>query len=775
MHENLEELNFIERFNQRLDNWVKVPHYDDPEHQIKAEIIHILATILLVMGLVSLTITPFVYTNLFQGVGITIGLMTLVFLVRFFNRRGHTQISAMLLIGIVWVFDILIVLFSGGFRSHILSSLISIVIIGGLILGEMYAFYMAGITITAYFVLFLIDTQGLTPNILINLNPISLILLNSTNLILAATTLILVMLRNKHNIRELVLEGKILVEANQDLELSNQTRKEEISLLRQNENRLKSALMNIPYPTMLHADNGEILLVNDAWLESSGFVSENLPRFKDWLDHLFRDNSTQILAILDSLARGEDSKHEGFFDILKKSGESLRWYTRWTKLPPLKDGRTLILTTATDMTKFISMESALRETEESLSTLSLVTNDGLWDWDLLTDRVIFDPHYYTMAGYEVNEFPHQLEEFRKRVHPDDVEDVFNQAEAHLNGESDRFNVEFRFLQKDGSWLWVMGRGKITEQDANGNPLRFVGTHTDINAQKDIEEKLNTYQLQLEDVVEARTQELNERITEVERLNIALTNILDDYQAANERLSILRDNLSVANEELESLTYSLSTDLLKPILSIQEKASYLIKKTSPDLNKKELDTLQGILANAELVNQQINDLVRISQLSQQELQITDIDPVELIKKVLKSYDKEIKEYKIKIIIKDLPPCRADRDLLEIVFDNLINNGIKFSSEQKTPEIQIGYQPDQYADRVIYYVQDNGVGFNPEDKNLVFNKFQQLNNQEHQQGNGIGLTLVKLIVNKHNGSIWAESDEGKGATFYFDLPSPVEGDS
>jgi len=426
---------------------------------------------------------------------------------------------------------------------------------------------------------------------------------------------------------------------------------------------------------------------------------------------------------------------------------------------------------ATDMTGLLSMESALRESEETLSVYALVTNDGLWDWDLETDYVFFDPRYYTMAGYEINEFPHQLEEFRKRIHPDDVEKVFSQAEKHLKGDIDRFIVEFRFLQKDGRWLWIMGRGKITEQDANGNPLRFVGTHTDISAQKAVEERLSEYQLQLEDVVADRTQELNERITEVENLNIALTNILDDYQAANERLSSLRDNLSAANQELESLTYSLSTDLLKPVVSIQDTAGHLLKKKSKDLKGEDLDAIQDIQTSAELVNRQIEDLLRISQLSQQDLHLEEIDPAKIVKQILKSYQKEIKEHHIKTTIKQLPPCLGDRALLELVFDNLINNGIKFSAGQNQPEIQIGYHPDQDSARVVYYVQDNGVGLSEQDQELVFRTFQKLGDEEKSKGTGIGLTLAKLIITKHGGRIWAESEAGQGAAFYFDLARPL----
>jgi len=131
----------------------------------------------------------------------------------------------------------------------------------------------------------------------------------------------------------------------------------------------------------------------------------------------------------------------------------------------------------------------LVESEDRLSKVMLAANDGTWDWDLTTNEVYFDPRYYEMAGYEVDEFPHRLEEFQKRVHPDDIDYLMDEAQKHLGGEKERFIVEFRFKKKNNDWLWVMGRGIVVERDQQGIPLRFVGTHTDITERIEAENKL----------------------------------------------------------------------------------------------------------------------------------------------------------------------------------------------------------------------------------------------------------------------------------------------
>ena len=768
MNEKMNRGHFLEKGLERVESWLKTPSHKDPDTQRKAEIIHNLSALAMLMGFATLSITPFIFTNPTRDVSVTLVIIALILLVRVLNHRGRTEVAANLFVISVWLFDTGMILFSGGFQSQFLAAYIAVTVMGGLILGEMYAFYLAGTSIVSLLIFYFVDLQGLTPDALIVFTPIAVIMINVVNLFLAATVLIMAIIKYDEFFQGLVKNERALENTNQELQREILAREEAETHLRLSENRLKSALMESPYPTMLHAEDGEILLVNTAWITNSGYSQGELPRFDDWLDHMFRQGSSRVTEIINMLLAGQTAGNEALLDIFKKNGQKLRWYLRWTKLPNLPDGRELILTIATDMTGLMTMESALREREETLSAFTLVTNDGLWNWDLRTDQVVYDPRYYTMAGYEVNEFPHQLEEFRKRVHPDDVEKVFSQADKHLNGEIDRFNVEFRFLKKDGSWIWIMGRGKITEQDENGNPIRFIGTHTDISAQKKIEEKLSEYQLQLQDVVEDRTQELNQRIVEAERLNAALTNILDDYQIANQRLSFLGENLTIANQELESLTYSLSTDLLNPIQAIKDTTDHLIKNNPK--NKKLLGEIEAIRQNAALVNQQINDLLQISQLSQQELKLEEIDTGKLIKKVLKTFDKEIKRNKIKTVIKDLPPSFADPGLLELVFENLISNAIKFSAGEEAPQIVIGYQPDQASERVIYYIQDNGIGFPLENENYVFGTFKKLGNQEKQQGTGIGLTLAKLIVNKHNGKIWAESEEGRGATFYFDLARP-----
>lgn len=160
---------------------------------------------------------------------------------------------------------------------------------------------------------------------------------------------------------------------------------------------------------------------------------------------------------------------------------------------PMKDSEsgeiTGVVEIIRDVTERKKMEDAIKESEERLDLAMAVTNEGIWDWDLRTNEVYYDPRYYEMAGYNIDAFPHRLDEFKQRVHNDDIDHVMTEAEKHIDGESEKFDVEFRFERSDGDYMWIRGRGRIVERNEDGEPIRFVGTHADITERKIKEERI----------------------------------------------------------------------------------------------------------------------------------------------------------------------------------------------------------------------------------------------------------------------------------------------
>ncbi len=270
-------------------------------------------------------------------------------------------------------------------------------------------------------------------------------------------------------------------------DITEQKRAEEA--LQESEERFRRAVLESPFPTMLHAEDGEVITINEAWVEISGYTQDDISTIADWTEKAYGERKALVESGIDQLYSLDRRVDEGEYVITTSSGEERTWHFHSAPLGRLPDGRRLVLSIAADVTERKRAAEALRESEDRLSKTMLAANDGMWDWDLTTDEAYFDPRYYEMAGYEADEFPSRLDEFQKRVHPDDVEYVMGQAQKHLEGEIDRFVVEFRFRKKDGDWLWIMGRGVIVERDRDGVPLRFVGTHTDITERKRAEEAL----------------------------------------------------------------------------------------------------------------------------------------------------------------------------------------------------------------------------------------------------------------------------------------------
>jgi PAS domain S-box-containing protein len=165
-------------------------------------------------------------------------------------------------------------------------------------------------------------------------------------------------------------------------------------------------------------------------------------------------------------------------------------------------------------------EKALKIKEDRLSKIMIAANDGMWDWDLKTNHVFFDPRYYTLSGYEVDDFPHSLEEFQKRIHLKDHDYVMNEAHRHLSGKIDRFDVTFRFLEKSGKWQWIQGKGIVVERDEIGNPSRFIGTHRDVTAQKMLEISLQTKNEDYEVINEELRSTTEELLAQNESMRLA---------------------------------------------------------------------------------------------------------------------------------------------------------------------------------------------------------------------------------------------------------------
>ena len=255
---------------------------------------------------------------------------------------------------------------------------------------------------------------------------------------------------------------------------------------------------------------------------------------------------------------------------------------------------------------------------------------------------------------------------------------------------------------------------------------------------------------------------NEMLTQIQWRDAAL------QQAHNEleqRVIERTAQLEAANHELEAFSYSISHDLRAPLRAINGFARILLEEYTPHLADDAQEYFQLIRDNAQHMGQLIDDLLAFARLSRQPLTKQPVALANLVRQTLNDLRVMQGERRIDFRIDDLPLCQADPALLKQVFINLLANAIKFTNRREIAVITVGCRKDQ--GEPVYFVQDNGVGFNMAYVDKLFGVFQRLHRADEYEGTGVGLAIVQRIIHRHGGRIWAEAAVNQGATFSFTL--------
>ena len=242
------------------------------------------------------------------------------------------------------------------------------------------------------------------------------------------------------------------------------------------------------------------------------------------------------------------------------------------------------------------------------------------------------------------------------------------------------------------------------------------------------------------------------------------------RALNENLEEQKTALESANRELESFSYSVSHDLRAPLRAIDGFSLMLLEDYGTKLEPEAQRYLATIRAGSQRMGQLIDDLLAFSRLGRQSLKRVKVDMEHLVGVALPEALTETAGATPVISVNPLPSARGDPVLLQHVWSNLLANAVKYSSQVEAPEIAVGASQD--GDEVVYYVRDNGAGFDMQYAHKLFGVFQRLHGHEEFPGTGVGLAIVHRIITRHGGRVWAESVPGRGATFYFTLPGASE---
>ncbi|MBC8439957.1 MAG: response regulator [Deltaproteobacteria bacterium] len=318
-----------------------------------------------------------------------------------------------------------------------------------------------------------------------------------------------------------------------------------------------------------------------------------------------------------------------------------------------------------------------------------------------------------------------------------------------------------YALKEKHFTFLLAQKKISQLSKVNKALG-----KEIAKRKIDEEEIKKLNEDLEKRIKDRTIDLENRIVESEQLNKGLINITEDMQLTNARIERAKKELTLANNELEAFAYSVSHDLRAPLRHISGFTSILKESNAGKMDDESTRHLNNISESAKQMGQLIDDLLIFSRIGRAVVQKTNVDLNILVKKIRGDMKHEIQHRKMTWKINKLPIVPGDQPMLQQVLVNLISNAVKFTAKKDTTLIEIGYQSNKNEN--IFYIRDNGVGFDMKYIDKLFKVFQRLHTAKDFEGTGIGLANVQRIIQRHGGRVWAESILDEGAVFYFTLP-------
>jgi signal transduction histidine kinase len=261
---------------------------------------------------------------------------------------------------------------------------------------------------------------------------------------------------------------------------------------------------------------------------------------------------------------------------------------------------------------------------------------------------------------------------------------------------------------------------------------------------------------LEETVNRRTSSLRESEERFRKLNRELERRVAERTA----------ELEAANKELEAFSYSVSHDLRAPLRAIGGFATILQDQLGEKLTSDERHSMDNIQSNILRMSVMIDDMLALSQANRKPLQKQRVDIAGLVQSVLQDLYSETDGRDVRVTLNELPSCEADSGLIKQVWINLLSNAFKYTRKTERAVIDVGSRRDDGT--LVYFVKDNGAGFDMKYANKLFGAFQRLHSATEFEGTGVGLANVRRIIARHGGRTWAAGEVGKGAAFYFSLP-------
>lgn len=471
-------------------------------------------------------------------------------------------------------------------------------------------------------------------------------------------------------------------------------------------------------------DTYRLLYVNDAFKTKFGGNSGNLCyKIVHGLDSPCEFCKNKM--IMESYRDKEDRT----FKINTESLNKNRWYRSIVKIIKWPDGRDVRYEMAIEITDTKRMEMVLKESEEKYRLLiskmlnafayhKIITNDKgeAVDYEFVEVNKSFEEMTYLNADKIIGR---RITDVQPAIKDSNFDWIKEYGEVALEGKEKRFE---QYSEPLGKWFSIFAYSPKKDY--------FATVFEDITRRKKTEKHLKKLYIELQYRMKERTELLN-----------------------------------AVNNELSSFAYSVSHDLRSPLRAMDGFSKALIEDYGDKLDEKAIDYLDRIRTGSQRMGGLIDDLLNLSRITRTELNITKVNLSEIVEEVFNKMVKNIDDREIKLNAEKDLIDEADKSMMYLLFKNLLSNSIKFTKGKEYAIIEFGRKllNNSYA----YYIKDNGAGFDIKYLDKIFDVFQKLDNDSDYSGNGIGLATAKRIINRHKGTIWADSVKGKETIIYFTI--------
>ncbi|MDP8211066.1 MAG: ATP-binding protein [Candidatus Stygibacter australis] len=392
---------------------------------------------------------------------------------------------------------------------------------------------------------------------------------------------------------------------------------------------------------------------------------------------------------------------------------------------------------------------------------------GITIWDEAGRLIQVNDVFLSTTGYTQEDIKSEIIDW-KTLTPEEYYETELAFHKKLIKEKKALSCEKEVKLKNGNKITVL----IAKEVISEEPFRGITFFTDISEQKAVEAELLELRDNLQEKVNERTRELEENMKLMISSRTSLTFLLEDANDSRNEVIKVNKELDSLNKELEAFSYSVSHDLKAPLRAIDGFSSALEEDYYDKLDDEGKEFISLIRNNAQKMGALINDLLEFSRLGRKDINFTEVSMQELVDDVYGDLIVLEKDRKIELKTDNLCTVFADRTMLKQVMINLISNALKFTRFVPETKIEIGCKNEKGSKVLEFYVSDNGVGFDMKYYDKLFGVFQRLHTDDIFEGTGVGLALIKRIISKHKGEVWAEGIPNEGATFRFTLPKQEE---